>query len=120
MAFLLQSVVVALLLCFSCLEANPRSPQVQVYSRHPVEIGKPNIVNCYVDKFHPPKINITLLKNDQPLENMKMSDLSFGSDWAFNRLAYAEVTPDGKTEFKCKVEHSTLQQPKIVKWDQEY
>ncbi|XP_061451064.1 beta-2-microglobulin [Rhineura floridana] len=104
----------------STLEASTRTPNVQVYSRHPLEIGKKNELNCYVDQFHPPKINITLLRNSQPLENMQHSDLSFDKTWAFNRLVYAEVVPNGKDKFFCKVEHSTLKEPKIVMLDQEY
>nr|XP_028562117.1 beta-2-microglobulin [Podarcis muralis] len=107
-----------LVLLVGILEATPRTPNVQVYSRYPVEKGKENIVNCYVDNFHPPKINITIEKGGKPLKDVKQSDLSFDKTWAFNRLVYANVTPDGE-EVACRVEHSTLVDPKVVKWEQE-
>ncbi|XP_034987551.1 beta-2-microglobulin [Zootoca vivipara] len=107
----------ALVLLVVILEATPRTPNVQVYSRHPVEMGKENIVNCYVDNFHPPKINITIEKGGKPLD-VKQSDLSFDKTWAFNRLVYAKVIPDGE-DVSCRVEHSTLEKPKVVKWEQE-
>ncbi|XP_044306481.1 beta-2-microglobulin [Varanus komodoensis] len=107
------------LMCVSVLLAVQKPPTVQVYSRYPVEIGKSNILNCYVEGFHPPKINITLLKNEDPLST-KQTDLSFKEDWTFQLLTYAEVFPNGKDRYSCKVEHATLENPKIVQWDQEY
>uniref|UniRef100_A0ACB8E4S9 Uncharacterized protein n=2 Tax=Sphaerodactylus townsendi TaxID=933632 RepID=A0ACB8E4S9_9SAUR len=85
-----------------------------MYTRHPVEIGKENTVQCYVDRFHPPKINITLLKNNQPMESRR-SDLSFHPDWTFHQLVYAHVTMDANAEYTCRVEHEALTQPKIVR-----
>ncbi|XP_053221059.1 beta-2-microglobulin isoform X2 [Podarcis raffonei] len=114
-ALMLSCLAVVLLVGF--LEATPRTPNVQVYSRYPVEKGTENIVNCYVDNFHPPKINITIEKGGKPLD-VKQSDLSFDKTWAFNRLVYAKVTPDGE-DVACRVEHSTLAGPKVVKWEQE-
>ncbi|XP_003227530.1 beta-2-microglobulin [Anolis carolinensis] len=106
--------------CISSLEATQKAPSVQVYFRHPAEKGKENTFHCYAESFHPPKINITLLKNGIPMENVQQSDLSFKKDWTFERLVYAKVIPDGKAEFACKVEHITLPQPMIYKLDQEY
>ncbi|XP_060611326.2 beta-2-microglobulin [Anolis sagrei] len=111
---------VAFLLCIACLEAIQKTPNVQVYSRYPAVKGKENTVHCYVENFHPPKINITLLKDGVPMTDVKQSDLSFKPDWTFERLVHAQVTPDGYTEYACKVEHITLPTPKIVKWEQDY
>ncbi|CAI5792989.1 betabeta-2-microglobulin [Podarcis lilfordi] len=73
MAKALMLSCLALVLLVGILEATPRTPNVQVYSRYPVEKGKENIVNCYVDNFHPPKINITIEKGGKPLEDVKQS-----------------------------------------------
>ncbi|XP_066492481.1 beta-2-microglobulin [Tiliqua scincoides] len=112
--------LLGLVLCIGSLNAEKKSPRVQVYSRHPAEKGKENTLNCYVDQFHPPKINITLEKNGQRLENMQTSDLSFADDWTFQLLVHAPITPDGNDEYACRVEHITLDKPKVVKWDQAY
>ncbi|XP_010210455.1 PREDICTED: mamu class II histocompatibility antigen, DR alpha chain-like, partial [Tinamus guttatus] len=40
-------------------------PEVTVFSEDPVELGDPNVLICYVDKFWPSVINITWLKNGQ-------------------------------------------------------
>ena len=90
-------------------------PEVQVYSRHPPEDGKPNYLNCYVYGFHQPQIEIDLLKNGEKIKS-EQSDLSFSKDWSFYLLSHAEFTPNSKDQYSCRVNHVTLTQPKIVKW----
>ncbi|XP_044836302.1 beta-2-microglobulin [Mauremys mutica] len=113
-------VLLLVLLGLAGLEATTRSPKIHVYSRHPVENGKPNVLNCYVEGFHPPNIEITLLKNAVKVDDMEMSDLSFSDDWTFHRLVNAPFTPNGKDTYECKVVHSTLKEPKKVRWDPDY
>ncbi|XP_054421029.1 beta-2-microglobulin [Pteronotus mesoamericanus] len=108
--------VVLGLLCLSGLDAIQRSPKVQVYSRHPAENGKPNFLNCYVSGFHPPQIDVQLLKNGKEMKTEK-SDLSFSKDWSFYLLVHANFTPSAEDEYTCVVEHITLTEPTRVKWD---
>lgn len=108
------------LVLFPCLECVQHTPNVQVYSRHPAENGKPNFLNCYVSGFHPPQIEIELLKNGVKMENVEQSDLSFSKDWTFYLLAHTEFTPNDKDEYSCRVKHVTLSKPMIVKWDRDY
>ncbi|XP_075387342.1 beta-2-microglobulin [Tenrec ecaudatus] len=112
----------ALVALFSlpCLDAVERTPKVQVYSRHPAENGKPNFLNCYVSGFHPPQITVDLYKNGQKItEKVERSDLAFSNDWSFYLLVHTEFVPNGKDEWACRVEHVTLKDPKIVKWDRD-
>nr|XP_056722048.1 beta-2-microglobulin [Euleptes europaea] len=99
--------------CLHTLNAEKRIPSVHVFTRYPVEIGKENTVQCYVDGFHPPKITITLLKNGQPMESQQ-SDLSFNQNWAFHRLVFANTTMDANINYACRVEHETLAHPRTV------
>ncbi|KAM7158515.1 beta-2-microglobulin isoform 2-T2 [Molossus nigricans] len=104
------------LLAVSGLDAIQRTPKVQVYSRHPAENGKPNFLNCFVSGFHPPQIEIDLLKNGDKMK-VEMSDLSFHKDWSFYLLVHANFTPSATDEYSCVVKHVTLNEPKKVKWD---
>uniref|UniRef100_A0A8D0HNZ9 Beta-2-microglobulin n=1 Tax=Sphenodon punctatus TaxID=8508 RepID=A0A8D0HNZ9_SPHPU len=114
------SLLLVVLFALAGLDASNVSPKVQVYSRHPVEDGKENAINCYVEGFHPPKITIDLLKNGVPMTNVGTSDLSFGSDWTFKRLVHAPFTPNTEDKYSCRVEHVTLSGPKTVQWDPDY
>uniref|UniRef100_F6QVH3 Beta-2-microglobulin n=1 Tax=Ornithorhynchus anatinus TaxID=9258 RepID=F6QVH3_ORNAN len=103
------------LFCFvSCLEAITSSPKIQVYSRHPAQIGESNNLNCYVSSFHPPQISIRLLKNGQEMPGVEMSDLSFSNDWTFHRLVHTVFTPSNQDTFECEVVHEGVK--KTVKW----
>ncbi|XP_013911020.1 PREDICTED: beta-2-microglobulin [Thamnophis sirtalis] len=96
-----------------------KPPTVQVYSRHPISEGKENILHCFAEGFHPPKINVTLLRNNEKIPDVKYSDLSFKEDWTFQLLAHAQVVPNGKDEYSCLVEHQALSAPAKVKWEQD-
>ncbi|XP_004687597.1 PREDICTED: beta-2-microglobulin [Condylura cristata] len=104
------------LLAVTGLEAEKRPPKVQVYSRRPMETGKPNFLNCYVSGFHPAPIEIELRKNGEKMPS-EQSDLSFSKDWSFYLLVHTAFTPNGKDEYTCYVSHETLKEPLIVKWD---
>jgi len=93
---------------------------VQVYSRYPVKIGEENVLHCFTEGFHPPKINVTLLKNNIKMGNVKQSDLSFKDDWTFQLLTYASVVPNGRDEYSCMVDHPAQEKPKTFKWEQSY
>ncbi|XP_025055689.1 beta-2-microglobulin, partial [Alligator sinensis] len=93
------------------------SPKVQVYTRNPPGSKEPNFLNCYVEGFHPPVIDIQLLKNGKEMEGVVVSDLSFSNDWTFQRLVYAKFTPSPSDIYSCRVTHVSLAQPKDVKWD---
>lgn len=105
------------LLYLSGLDAVQRTPKIQVYSRHPADFGKPNFLNCYVSGFHPPQIEIDLLRNGLKLKTEK-TDLSFSNDWSFYLLVHANFTPNAEDEYSCRVKHVTLSDPKIIKWEQ--
>ncbi|NXI63290.1 B2MG protein, partial [Anseranas semipalmata] len=92
------------------------APKVQVYSRYPVKLGEENVLNCYVEGFHPPKIDITLLKNGQPMENVQYSDTSFSDNWTFQRLVHAAFTPTAHDVFVCRVDHEAFKEPQSFRW----
>ncbi|OBS68400.1 hypothetical protein A6R68_03054 [Neotoma lepida] len=110
------AVVFLMLASLACLDAIERTPQVQVYTRHPPEDGKPNFLNCYVSQFHPPHIDIELLKNGEKIEKVEYSDLSFNKDWSFYLLAHTEFIPSSTDQYACRVTHTTLKEPKVVTW----
>ncbi|XP_005006137.1 beta-2-microglobulin isoform X1 [Cavia porcellus] len=113
----LALLAVLALLSLPAVDAVLHAPRVQVYSRHPAENGKQNFINCYVSGFHPPQIEVELLKNGKKIDNVEMSDLSFSKDWTFYLLVHAAFTPNDSDEYSCRVSHITLSEPKIVKWD---
>ncbi|GAB0193906.1 beta-2-microglobulin [Grus americana] len=96
------------------------APKVEVYSRTQAVEGEENTLNCFVSGFHPPKIDITLLKNGEPMSNVNYADMSFNSKWHFQRLVYAPFTPKKGDVYVCKVAHSTFTEPQSFRWDADF
>lgn len=72
-----------------------------------------------MSQFHPPQIEIELLKNGKKIPNIEMSDLSFSKDWSFYILAHTEFTPTATDVYACRVKHVTLTEAKTVTWDRD-
>ncbi|WP_289466781.1 hypothetical protein, partial [Klebsiella pneumoniae] len=93
--------------------------QIQVYSRHTQEKGKPNKLNCYETHYHPPHIEIQMLKNGKKIPKLEMSDMSFSKDCTFYILAHTEFTPTETDTYACRVKHDSMAEPKTVYWDRD-
>ncbi|NXB12376.1 B2MG protein, partial [Cnemophilus loriae] len=104
------------LLALIDLEAAGEAPKVEVYARSRAEEGKENTLHCFVTGFHPPKIDIELLKNGKPIPDVKYGDLSFNEKWQFQRLVYVPFTPTREDTFLCRVAHSSMAKPQIYRW----
>ncbi|NXO33130.1 B2MG protein, partial [Locustella ochotensis] len=107
---------VLVLLALPGLEAAGEAPKVEVYARTRAEEGKPNTLHCFVTGFHPPKIDIKLLKNGEPMPGVTYGDLSFNEKWQFQRLVYAPFIPTREDIFVCRVVHSTMSEPGTYRW----
>uniref|UniRef100_A0A674JZC7 Ig-like domain-containing protein n=1 Tax=Terrapene triunguis TaxID=2587831 RepID=A0A674JZC7_9SAUR len=55
----------SLIRSFNHTRAQNEPPEVTVFPEDPVELGEPNVLICFVDKFFPPALSVTWLKNGQ-------------------------------------------------------
>ncbi|XP_064245085.1 beta-2-microglobulin [Passer domesticus] len=108
------------LLALLGLGAAAEAPKVEVYARSRAEEGKENTLHCFVTGFHPPKINITLLKNGEPIPGVKYGDLSFNEKWQFQRLVYVPFVPTRGDSFSCRVMHSTMPEARDYLWEPDF
>uniref|UniRef100_A0A667GA06 HLA class II histocompatibility antigen, DR alpha chain n=1 Tax=Lynx canadensis TaxID=61383 RepID=A0A667GA06_LYNCA len=81
-------------------------PKVTVLSNSPVELGEPNILICLIDKFSPPVINVTWLRNGKPVTT-GVSETIFlpREDHLFHKFHYLPFLPSAEDVYDCKVEH---------------
>lgn len=82
-------------------------PKVQVYSSKPGEFGKENTLICHVNDFHPPDINIQLLKDGVEIPNAAQTDLAFETGWHFHLTRSVAFTPQKEQKYSCRVTHGT-------------
>ncbi|XP_015494650.1 beta-2-microglobulin [Parus major] len=108
------------LLALLDLEAAGEVPKVEVYARLRAKEGEENTLHCFVTGFHPPKIDIELLKNGEPIPDVNYGDLSFNEKWQFQRLVYVPFTPTRDDTFTCKVAHSTMTEPQLYRWEPDF
>lgn len=84
---------------------------------NPVELGEPNILICFVDKFSPPVINVTWLRNGKPVTT-GVSETVFlpREDHLFRKFYYLPFLPSNEDVYDCKAEHWGLEEPLTKHW----
>lgn len=94
------------------------APEVTVLSRSPVNLGEPNILICFVDKFSPPVVNVTWLRNGQPVTK-GISETVFlpREDHLFRKFHYLTFLPSTEDYYDCEVDHWGLEEPLRMHWE---
>ncbi|XP_037011139.2 HLA class II histocompatibility antigen, DR alpha chain [Artibeus jamaicensis] len=93
-------------------------PEVTVLPNNPVELGEPNILICFIDKFSPPVVNVTWLQNGKPVTT-GVSETVFlpREDQLFRKFYYLPFLPSTEDVYDCKVEHWGLDEPLLKHWE---
>uniref|UniRef100_A0A8C4YS15 Ig-like domain-containing protein n=1 Tax=Gopherus evgoodei TaxID=1825980 RepID=A0A8C4YS15_9SAUR len=97
---------------------SPVPPEVTVFPEDPVELGEPNILICFVDKFFPPVLSVTWLKNGQEVtEGVSETDFYPRPDYSFRKFSYLPFLPSQGDFYDCRVEHWGLPEPFTKHWE---
>lgn len=95
-------------------------PDVTVFPKSPVMLGRPNILICLVDNIFPPVINITWLSNGRSVtEGVSETSFLSKSDHSFLKIAYLTFLPSDDDVYDCQVEHWGLDKPLLKHWEPE-
>ncbi|NXN69656.1 DRA protein, partial [Himantopus himantopus] len=93
-------------------------PEVTVFSEDPVELGDPNILICYVDKFWPSIISISWLRNGQKVTDGVLETVFYrGQEHTFRKFSYLPFIPTRGDYYDCRVEHEGLPTPLLKHWE---
>ncbi|XP_067399238.1 HLA class II histocompatibility antigen, DR alpha chain-like isoform X2 [Emydura macquarii macquarii] len=93
-------------------------PEVTVFPEDPVELGEPNVLICFVDKFFPPVLSVTWLKNGQEVTGgVFETDFYPRQDNAFRKFSYLPFIPRQDEFYDCRVQHAGLAQPFLKHWE---
>ncbi|XP_010210457.1 PREDICTED: HLA class II histocompatibility antigen, DR alpha chain-like [Tinamus guttatus] len=100
------------------IETSLAPPEVTVFSEDPVELGDPNVLICYVDKFWPPMISITWLKNGQEVVDGVFETVYYPrEDDTFRKFSYLPFVPTRGDYYDCRVEHWGLPKALLKHWE---
>ncbi|XP_035584237.1 LOW QUALITY PROTEIN: HLA class II histocompatibility antigen, DP alpha 1 chain [Zalophus californianus] len=98
--------------------ATNEPPEVTVFPKEPVELGQPNTLICHVDKFFPPVLNVTWLRNGQMVtEGIAETIFLPSTEFRFHKFHYLTFLPMAEGVYNCKVEHWGLDQPLLQHWE---
>ncbi|NWU98569.1 DRA protein, partial [Upupa epops] len=93
-------------------------PEVTLFPKHQAELEKPNILTCYVDKFWPPIVSITWMKNGQEVTDGVLQTVYYPrNDNTFRMFSYLLFVPMQGDMFDCKVEHWGLPNAIWKNWE---
>uniref|UniRef100_A0A8C5F2J6 Ig-like domain-containing protein n=1 Tax=Gopherus evgoodei TaxID=1825980 RepID=A0A8C5F2J6_9SAUR len=93
-------------------------PEVTVFPEDPVELGEPNVLICFVDKFSPPVLSVTWLKNGQEVTGgVYETDFYPRQDNSFRKFSYLAFLPSQGDFYDCRVEHWGLPEPFTKHWE---
>ncbi|KAJ6651345.1 hypothetical protein lerEdw1_021060 [Lerista edwardsae] len=87
-------------------QAQNVAPVATVYPENTVELGDPNVLICFVDKFFPPVLNITWLRNGKEVsEGVEETDFYPSAEGTFRRFSYLPFVPEAGDSYICRVDH---------------
>ncbi|XP_050776260.1 HLA class II histocompatibility antigen, DR alpha chain-like isoform X1 [Gopherus flavomarginatus] len=93
-------------------------PEVTVFPKGPVELGEPNVLICFADKFFPPTLSVTWLKNRQEVTGgVYETDFYPRQDNSFRKFSYLPFLPSQGDFYDCRVEHGGLPEPFTKHWE---
>ncbi|KAM6184631.1 HLA class II histocompatibility antigen, DR alpha chain [Rhynchocyon petersi] len=95
-------------------------PEVTVLLNNPIEDEQPNVLICFIDKFTPPVLNVTWLKNGKPVTT-GVSETVFlpREDHLFRKFYYLPFLPSTEDYYDCQVDHWGLEKPLLKHWEYE-
>ncbi|XP_014815341.1 PREDICTED: H-2 class II histocompatibility antigen, A-Q alpha chain-like [Calidris pugnax] len=93
-------------------------PEVTVFPKRRVELGDPNVLICYVDKFWPSVISISWLRNGQEVTDGVLETVFYPrEDHSFRKFSYLPFIPTRGDYYDCRVEHWGLPTPLLKHWE---
>nr|AAB35454.1 major histocompatibility complex class II alpha chain [Rattus sp.]BAA07637.1 RT1.Ha [Rattus norvegicus] len=93
-------------------------PEVTVFPKNPVELGQPNVLICHIDRLFPPVLNVTWLRNGQPVtEGTSETVFLASTELRFHKFHYLTFIPTAQDVYDCRVEHWSLDQPSLSHWE---
>uniref|UniRef100_G3UG43 Ig-like domain-containing protein n=1 Tax=Loxodonta africana TaxID=9785 RepID=G3UG43_LOXAF len=103
--------------CFNCTSNINELPEWTLLLNSPTEFLQPNILICFVDKFSPPMLKVTWLKNGKPVIT-GISETVFlpRKDHFFCKFYYLPFLPSTGDFRDCQVDHWGLDKLLLKHW----
>uniref|UniRef100_A0A8C3SBH2 Ig-like domain-containing protein n=1 Tax=Chelydra serpentina TaxID=8475 RepID=A0A8C3SBH2_CHESE len=81
-------------------------------------LGEPNVLICFADKFFPPALSVTWLKNGEEVTGgVYETDFYPRQDNSFRKFSYLPFLPSQGDFYDCRVEHEGLAETFTKHWE---
>ncbi|KAM4696186.1 uncharacterized protein WCC33_014931 [Rhinophrynus dorsalis] len=96
-------------------------PQINIFPLHPMSIGKPNTLVCFINNVFIPALTITWRKNGWIVkEGISHSGYFAKSDLGFQAFSYLNITPEYHEIYSCNTQEAGENSTTIAFWVPEY
>ncbi|KAI1886078.1 hypothetical protein AGOR_G00210320 [Albula goreensis] len=93
-------------------------PFIEIVSAVSASSKHPAMLVCSAYDFYPRGIKVTWLRDGREVtDDVTTTDELSNGDWFYQIHSQLEYTPRSGETIACKVEHASLPQGKVVKWD---
>uniref|UniRef100_A0A8B9F4W0 Major histocompatibility complex, class II, DR alpha n=1 Tax=Amazona collaria TaxID=241587 RepID=A0A8B9F4W0_9PSIT len=105
---------------FNKSQATIVPPEVSVFPKHPVELEKPNLLVCYVDKMWPPELTVTWVRNGQAVSEGVYETVFYPrEDNTYRLFSYLTFVPQRGDLYGCRVRHEGYPSGLQKEWGEE-
>ncbi|XP_029440572.1 HLA class II histocompatibility antigen, DM alpha chain isoform X2 [Rhinatrema bivittatum] len=92
-------------------------PWVRVFTKTPLQLGRPNTLICLVSNFLPPTLNITWRKHGELVSSgVSTTPASPTQDLGFHMFSYLNFTPASGDIYSCNVAQEAEQYTTVAYW----
>ncbi|XP_038671767.1 SLA class II histocompatibility antigen, DQ haplotype D beta chain-like [Scyliorhinus canicula] len=93
-------------------------PTVTVRPKVSPHSGQSALLSCHVTGFYPPEIEVTWLKNGEPVpDGVVNTVLLSDGDWTYQVQDLLQYQPVSGDKYTCRVTHISLKGPKNTDWE---
>uniref|UniRef100_A0A8C1WS84 Ig-like domain-containing protein n=1 Tax=Cyprinus carpio TaxID=7962 RepID=A0A8C1WS84_CYPCA len=106
----------------SALNLSIVPPSTQLYTKNDVKLGVENTLICSVTSFHPPPVNISWMRNGEPVSEQDVSETQYYSnpDFSLRLFSYLNFRPERGDIYTCSVRHRGLEQDITRFWGEKF
>ncbi|GCB82533.1 hypothetical protein scyTo_0021637, partial [Scyliorhinus torazame] len=92
-------------------------PTVTIRPKTSPHSGQSALLSCLVTGFYPSKIEVTWLKNGEPVpDGVVNTVLLSDGDWTYQVQELLQYQPVSGDKYTCRVNHISLNGPKNTDW----
>ncbi|XP_026083620.1 HLA class II histocompatibility antigen, DO alpha chain-like [Carassius auratus] len=96
-------------------------PSTQLYTKSDVKLGVENTLICSVTGVHPPPVNISWMRNGEPVNEQDVSETQYYSnpDFSLRLFSHLNFCPKRGDIYTCSVRHRGLERDITRFWEVE-